>query len=171
MPPVEVPAAMLPLLSKATQPTVPNLESLAAGSRAPELLFSRSMARCSPSQRSCVKKYSGGTVSRPCSLANISAPLPAIITCTEVSMTLRAKRIGFLTMVTPATAPASRVAPFMKEASSSFLPSLVNTAPLPALNSGVSSRKTMVASTASIAEPPVFSTSSPKSRAWFSAAM
>ena len=42
----------------------------------------------------------------------------------------------------------------MMEASSSFLPSLVKTAPLPALNKGSSSKTRMVATTASTLVPP-----------------
>ena len=51
-------------------------------------------------------------------------------------------RSGFLMRVRPHTAPASRVAPFMIEASSSLRPSSVNTAPRPALNSASSSSAT-----------------------------
>ena len=67
----------------------------------------------------------------------------------DFSMTARAARIGFFTTVTPATAPAQWSFPSMIEASSSFFPSWVNTAPLPALNSGESSRTTTAASTTS----------------------
>ena len=67
-------------------------------------------------------------------------PCPASMTCLDFSITARARLTGFLVRVTPATAPAWRVRPSMIEASSSLRPSAVNTAPLPALNSGSSSR-------------------------------
>ena len=66
-------------------------------------------------------------------------------------------------VVTPATAPAASVAPSMIEAFSSTRPSAVNTAPRPALNSGSSSSRWIVASTASSAEPPAASTAAPAS--------
>ena len=73
-------------------------------------------------------------------------------------MTRRASRIGFFTCFTPATAPAIIVRPSMIDASSSFVPSCVKTAPLPALNCGESSRMTTAACTASRLEPPAAST-------------
>ncbi len=68
-------------------------------------------------------------------------------------MTAFAKEIGFFVRVTPATLPASIVLPSMMAASNSFLPSAVNTAPLPALKSGLSSITRSPASTASTADP------------------
>ena len=73
--------------------------------------------------------------------------------------------IGFLIVFTPATAPASNVLPFIMAASSSFFPSLVNTAPLPALNNGLSSSILTLASTASKAEPPLLKIAPPFSSA------
>ena len=62
----------------------------------------------------------------------------------------------FFIVVTPATGPADSVAPFIIAASSSFFPSLVNTAPFHLLKSELSSRLRTQASTASNAEPPFF---------------
>ena len=56
----------------------------------------------------------------------------------------------------PATAPAFKVFPSITEASNSFFPSFVNTAPLPALNRESSSSIFIADSTASIAVPPFF---------------
>ena len=100
-------------------------------------------------------EYDGSTISSHLSVANFSAPRLTIITCVDFSITARAAVIGFLMVVTPATAPASLVLPSMIEASSSFLPSLVKTAPLPALKSGSSSNTLTVASTASTLVPPL----------------
>ena len=80
-------------------------------------------------------------------------------------MTARARLMGLRVRVTPATAPALRVAPSMIEASSSLRPSAVNTAPRPALNSGSSSSTRIAASTASRLEPPRCSTFEPASMA------
>ncbi|GIT77969.1 MAG: hypothetical protein Ct9H300mP32_3510 [Verrucomicrobiota bacterium] len=74
--------------------------------------------------------------------------------CGDFSITARAARMGFFTVVTPPTAPACSARPSIIDASSSFLPSAVKTAPLPALNTGASSIMTMAASTASSALPP-----------------
>src|SRR5690348_17321138 len=83
------------------------------------------------------------------------------MTCFERSMTRRARRIGFFTCVTLATAPAWSVRPSMMAASSSFVPVFVNTAPRPALKSGESSSTTIAAATASRLVPPPASTSRP----------
>jgi hypothetical protein len=56
-------------------------------------------------------------------------------------------------------APAFIVAPSITAESSSFFPSAVNTAPLPELNSGLSSISLIAASTASIDDPPFSRTS------------
>jgi len=61
----------------------------------------------------------------------------------------------FFTVVTRPTAPARSESPFMIEASSSFLPSAVKTAPLPALNTVASSMMPIAALTASIVLPPI----------------
>jgi hypothetical protein len=53
----------------------------------------------------------------------------------------------------------------MMEESSSFVPALVKTAPLPALKSGESSMSVMAATTASRQPPPFCSTPKPASRA------
>ena len=74
-------------------------------------------------------------------------------------MTARASRIGFFTVLTPATAPALSVAPSISEASSSFFPSWVKTAPLPALKWGSSSSTVIAAVTASSAGLPAASCS------------
>ena len=71
---------------------------------------------------------------------------------------MRASSIGFLTWRTPATAPAFCVAPSMIAASSSLMPAWLNTAPLPALKSGESSRIFTAATTASRLVPPFSST-------------
>ena len=65
------------------------------------------------------------------------------------------------TRLTPATAPAARVAPSITAASSSCVASAVNTAPWPALNSGQSSSACTATHTASSAEPPRASTAWP----------
>ena len=67
-------------------------------------------------------------------------PAPVKKTWRESVITLRANVIGFFTRVTPEIAPQLRSRPSMIAASSSFLPSWVKTAPLPALNRGESSR-------------------------------
>jgi hypothetical protein len=85
-------------------------------------------------------------------------------------MTARARLMGWRVRVTPATAPAFRVAPSMMAASSSFLPSAVKTAPRPALKSGSSSRMRMAASTASSDEPPCARIALPAWMAWVSEA-
>ena len=97
----------------------------------------------------------------PCSLAKRSAPWETIITCGLFSITAIAALIGFFTVVTPATAPALRVLPSIIEASSSFLPSWVKTAPLPALKRGESSITLIDFCTASILVPPLFKTAYP----------
>ena len=61
----------------------------------------------------------------------------------------------FFTVVTRPTAPARSESPFMIEASSSFLPSAVKTAPLPALNTVASSMMTIAALPAPIVLPPI----------------
>ena len=80
-------------------------------------------------------------------------------------MTARASEIGLRVRVTPATAPAARLAPSMIAASSSTLPCAVKTAPRPALNSGSSSSTRTAASTASTAAPAARSTAAPASAA------
>ena len=87
-------------------------------------------------------------------MAKSSAPYPAKNMCLESVRTLSASSIGFLMCSTPVTAPVSSVFPSMIEASSSCFPSVVNTAPLPALKSGLSSIVTMAALTASVDSPP-----------------
>ena len=57
-------------------------------------------------------------------------------------------------VLTPAIEPAANVFPSIIAASSSLTPSLVNTAPLPALKRGLFSSTFTVASTASNAVPP-----------------
>ncbi|MNY39814.1 hypothetical protein D3C86_1745180 [compost metagenome] len=91
---------------------------------------------------------------KPCSLANFSAPAPIIITCGDFNITVFAAVIGFLIVVTDATEPAIKFFPSIIDASISFLPSLVNTAPFPALNNGESSIIFTAASTASMLFPP-----------------
>ena len=76
----------------------------------------------------------------PIFFANASAPSPSSMTCGDFSITSRARLIGLRICLSLATAPALRVRPSMIEASSSFVPSCVKTAPLPALKSGLSSR-------------------------------
>ena len=63
--------------------------------------------------------------------------------------------MGFFPVVTLPTVPACSESPCMIKASSSFLPSVVKTKPLPALNTVVSSVMTIAASMASIALPPI----------------
>src|SRR5437763_1729026 len=161
VPPVEVPAARLPCWSSATAPTVPNLCSSGTSRYVCGLPFSFDSSFCSDFHRRSVQKYFGSTISNPACFANSSAPLPASMTCFDFSITARAAEIGFLMTVTPATDPAASVCPFMMAASISFFPSCVKTAPLPALNSGESSRMRMLASTASRLEPPFISTACP----------
>ena len=104
-------------------------------------------------------------MSRPFSSANNSAPRPASITWPDCVITACAAVIGFLIVVTPATAPAIRLLPSITEASSSFLPSCVKTAPFPALKSGESSNILIVATTASILLPPLSRIAKPVSSA------
>ena len=89
-----------------------------------------------------------------------STPLIADIHFTP-NAALIAAEIGFLTLLTPDTAPALSVLPSINEASNSMVPSDVSTPPLPALNKGESSIKLIVFSTASLLEPPLFNTSYP----------
>ncbi len=148
MPPVEVAAARLPCRSSATAPTVPKASSSFSRAMAPRRL--RSSWRC----RAGVRKYSLGTISMPCSLANSSAPAPTSMTCGDLSMTRRARSMGFFTCCRPVTAPAPNVLPSMSEASSSATPSRFRTAPRPALNKGLSSRTRTAAMTASRLDAP-----------------
>src|SRR5213075_2702660 len=60
------------------------------------------------------------------------------------------KRDRIFDMMKPGDGPAANVFPSMIEASSSFLPSAVKTAPFPALNNGESSRMRIAISTASM---------------------
>ncbi len=76
-------------------------------------------------------------------------------------MTARASSMGFLTCVTPQTAPAFSVVPSMIEASSSLRPSNVNTAPCPALNKGLSSSEHDGARHRIKLVPPLSSTAKP----------
>ena len=99
------------------------------------------------------------------STANCSAPAPTIIMWGLRSITRRARRIGFRTRLTAATAPAFSVVPSMMIASSSTWPSRLRCAPVPASKIGSSSNTTIAASTASIAEPPRSSTRQPASSA------
>ena len=181
VPPVEVPAARWPWLSRATAPTVPNFRSFsggatsaiapgagAAGAPAGRSGIGRFCARkavSSPLQRRSVKKKDGATCSSPTEAAKLSAPCPISMTWGDCSMTARAAAIGWRVVVRPATAPAVRSAPFMTAASSSFRPAAVKTAPRPALNSGSSSISWIAAWTASIAVPPLASTPDPAARA------
>src|SRR5690606_26212622 len=159
MPPVEVPAARLPCASSATAPTVPSASRAYSQSFSAALCSaSAAFSFCNCCQRSSVRKYAGSTNGMPCSTANASAPSRASSTCLDSSITSLASWIGFLMRVTPATAPACKVAPFMIEASSSFLPSAVNTAPLPALNNGEFSSTAIAAATASTLLPPCCNT-------------
>ena len=185
-PPVEVPAAMLPCRSSATTPTVPKRctsggsSSSATGTVAPAGgapagrggAGRPSFCNCltSACQRASVKKKLGSTCSRPAFAAKASAPGPIIMTYGDFSITARARLMGWRVRATPATAPAFRLEPSMMEASSSFLPSEVKTAPRPALKSGSSSRTWTAASTASRAEPPWSSTFAPACVAWVSEA-
>src|SRR6056297_466429 len=73
-------------------------------------------------------------------------------------MTASARSMGLAMRRTAATAPALSVAPSITEASSSFSPSALNTAPLPALKNGESSRMFTAACTASRLVPPSVST-------------
>ena len=63
--------------------------------------------------RGSVKKKLGSTCSRPTCAANASAPAPDSITHCDFSITARARLMGCRVRVTPATAPAFRVAPSM----------------------------------------------------------
>ncbi len=163
---------MLPCLSSAATPTVPylcasgcskKLRGLPGAGGAPAgrggtgspFAFN---SFSSASQRRSVKKNKGGTCSSPTCAANASAPAPSIITFCDLSMTARASEMGWRVFWTSATAPAFIVAPSMIAASSWLVPSAANTAPRPALNSGLSSSSLMAVSTASTAEPPPSST-------------
>ena len=163
IPPVDVPAAILPSWSRATAPTVPNLTSTSIAES-----FSVFM-RSSDSRRRSVSNHSLGMFSIPCSAANVSAPSPESMTCGLSVITLRASWIGCLIPRTPAIAPASRVRPSIIDASSSISPSQVNTAPRPALNNGSSSIGSIAAWIASIAVPPSRRTLAPASSALRSA--
>ena len=80
--------------------------------------------------------------------------MPDNKTCFVLSITAFANNIGFLTLLTPATAPEFSVFPSMIEASILFLPSLSKTEPLPALNKGEFSSIVIVCCTASNEVPP-----------------
>lgn len=66
----------------------------------------------------------------------------------------RATLIGFLDVVRPHAEPTSPSTPVIRQESMDTMPSLVNAAPRPALNSGASSMTRMAAQTASSAGAP-----------------
>ena len=140
MPPVDVPAARCPRRSSTATPTVP-------------FLLWVFLSHCS--LRRSVEKNEFSTSSTPLCLAKVSAPSPANSTCRVSVITFLARVMGWRTFRTPATAPQERSEPSMMDASSSCFPSELKTAPLPALNSGSSSRYRITCSTASIPSPPL----------------
>src|SRR5947208_4161174 len=80
VPPVDVPAARLPLMSSATAPTVPRCLGCAADEGCSFMSSS-----CNCFHRFSVQKYDGSTISSPTDVAKSSAPLPAIMTCGDFS--------------------------------------------------------------------------------------
>jgi len=70
---------------------------------------------------------------------------------------MRARLTGFLMSVSSPVAPAMSVLPSIMLASISMRLSMVRVEPSPALNTGLSSMERTAVSTASRAEPPVFS--------------
>ena len=74
---------------------------------------------------------------------------------------MAARVIGFLTFEVPDDAPALRSLPLIMDASFSTFPSLLNTLPLPALNSGESSKILIVSMTAISLDSPFFNNSHP----------
>src|ERR1044071_6652394 len=95
MPPVEVAAARLPCLSRATAPTVPcrRASSISVSSSGP-LRRCRSNSCCSARQRLSVWKYSRAAKARPCARQKARAPSPISSTCGECSITARAASPG-----------------------------------------------------------------------------
>ena len=99
-------------------------------------------------------KYSLSHSSMPHSLSRLSPGL-ANMTCLVFSLMARATLIGFLDVVRPHAEPTSPSTPVIRQESMDTMPSLVNAAPRPALNSGASSMTRMAAQTASSAGAPV----------------
>ena len=159
VPPVEVPDAIFPILSIATQPTVPYFESFIRLSS--NEIISSFFAFLTDFKRLSVIKYELGTVSNPILIANSSAPSEESRTCCESSITDIAAMIGFLIYFEPAIAPALRFSPSIKEASKLAVSSLVKAAPIPALNNGESSIIFIVSLTANWLDPPDFNISYP----------
>ena len=88
----------------------------------------------------------------------------------EVLVLTLASLMGFLIVHTAAQAPALRVDPSMIEASISWVPELVNTLPLPALNHGQSSSKQVTSSATSTAVLPCASSFLPAWRIFLNSA-
>lgn len=104
-------------------------------------------------------KYSLSHSSIPHSLSK-SLPGLANMTCLVFSLMARATLIGFLDVVRPHAEPTSPSTPVIRQESMDTMPSLVNAAPRPALNSGASSITRIAAHTASSAGAPCSSSAS-----------
>src|SRR5581483_2907804 len=170
VPPVEVPAAILPRASSATAPTVscgaPWAENNRSGSSSPGRDCSRRNRSISRGMTNSSLRHS----TTPCSAANCSAPAPTKYTCGLSSRTSRAARIGLRMCSTQPTPPARRVAPSMSRASSCTRPSRVRKLPRPASKVSSSSMMTIASTTASSAVPPRLRTFHPASSACFTPA-
>src|SRR3989338_8104604 len=149
VPPVEVAAARFPWASSATAPTVP-AEPARSGGPAEALCFSwyqRSTSRA-------MTNSEGLQSDTPISTANCSAPGPTSSMCSLRSSTSRATWMGLRRRSTAATAPAFRVRPSIRMASSWTQPSRFRWEPTPASNMGSSSSTSTACSQASTAAPP-----------------
>lgn len=126
-PPVDVPAAMFPFVSRATAPTVsPAKSSLTVGG---VVLLSCvcSWASC------CVSRLLMFCSVMPSFSASLFAPSPTMSMWSVCSIIFLARVMGWKMFLTAATHPVCSVAPFIIMASSSYPPSLFREAPLPAL--------------------------------------
>ena len=174
IPPVLLAAAIFPLLSNATAPTVP-VELGAAPPWSNSAITLPAAATCccffNCSTLNGTIKYSSGIVCSSCSLANFSAPGPAMSASVVFSKTTRAASIGFLMLKSfdrfnllmskyshffnNDTPPQAPNCPHISAASISIVPSLVRTLPRPALKLSLSSKIFTAATQASKAVPPL----------------
>ena len=98
----------------------------------------------------------------PCARAKAAAPSPASSTCGVRSITARAAAIGLLNPCKAATAPAQRLGPSIRLASSSYKPAVLGAAPRPATNRPDASSSPTISTTMSSAAPPATSPSRPR---------
>ena len=153
IPPVEVAAAILPSLSKATAPTVPIPSSENSVSTRPSKSWSNTASSSSVEPiancecfhffhwpiRKSVFNHSWETCSTPFCIAKSSADSLFNITGQPCFKIKFAARIGWRICLTLTTAPAALSSPLMMEASMVIISLAAITEPFPALNNGSSS--------------------------------